>query len=204
MGFVEFNINFPTLKFIERSDLNTEWGKDVLFERGVLLYLFAKTSKAKVIIETGTSNGFSSACFAKAIEDNGFNDAEIHTIDCYAWGENFSSKYNADQCFSINNFKPVIHQHIGNSLEILPDVLKSLDRKIDLAHIDSEHDYNTPRKEFELIEPYLNTDAYVFFHDTDINDVCRAVSDILEERKNQYDKIVVPLHSEMTILRKKG
>jgi predicted O-methyltransferase YrrM len=204
MDFIEFNINFPTLKFIERSELNTDWGKNVLSERGLLLYLFAKTSQSKVIVETGTSNGFSSTCFAKAMEDNGFNDGEIHTIDCYAWGENFSSKENADKCISINGFKSVIHQHVGNSLEILPDVLKSLDRKIDLAHIDSEHDYATPKKEFELIEPYLNPKAYVFFHDTDIKDVCRAVSDILKERKEQYEKIIVPLHSEMTILRKKG
>lgn len=204
MNFVEFNINFPTLKFIERSELDTEWGKDVFAERGLLLYLFAKTSKAKVIVETGTSNGFSSTCFANAIRDNGFTDGEIHTVDCYVWGENFSSKENADKCIQLNNFNSVIHQHIGNSLTVLPTVLKNLDRKIDLVHIDSEHDYNTPKKEFELIEPYLNTNAYIFFHDTDKREVCSAVNDILEERKDSYEKIVVPLHSEMTILRKKG
>lgn len=202
MAFSQFEIQTPKFKFIEQSLINTVKGRDNLLERGLLLYLFAKTSKAKVILETGTSNGFSSVCFAQAIKDNDFHDGVVHTIDYYVWGSDYSSKEQADKSIKMNGFQQIIKQHIGNSLEELPKILTSLNLKVDLAHIDSEHDYKTPKEEFILIEPYLNQGAYILFHDTDIKAVNNAVTDILSEREKQYEKIIVPLHSEMTILRK--
>ena len=201
MNFNDFNLSFNGFNFVEKSFLNNEFGNNALLERGLLLYTFAKIAKAKTIIETGTANGFSSICLAKAIQDNNLK-GEIHTFDLYSWGNEFSSEENAKRSTQLNKATDIITRHIGNSLEFLPKVLKQLTTKVDFAHIDSEHDYNTPKKEFELIEPYLNDNAYIFFHDTDINDVKNAVKDILQARQGQYEKITVPLHSEMTVLRK--
>lgn len=201
MNFSTFNLKFDGFNFKEKNILDTEFGKDILFERGMLLYTFAKIANAKVIVETGTSNGFSSICFAKAMKDNNIK-GEIHTIDYYAWGNEYSSKEQANESIQMNDYQDIVNQHIGNSLEILPTVLSSLTKKVDLAHIDSEHDYDTPKAEFELIEPYLKDNAYVFFHDTDIKAVNDAVHDILSNREGLYEKIVVPLASEMIILRK--
>jgi len=201
MKFKEFKIETRTFQFMEKSFLDTKEGLDSLQERGTLLYLFAKISNAKVIIETGTSNGFSSTCLSNAMKDNNIQ-GEIHTFDCYEWGSEYSSKENAKESIKLNKAEDIIVQHIGNSIELLPKVLDSLSEKVDFVHIDSEHDYNTPKKEFALIEPYLNDKSYIFFHDTDIQSVEQAVNDILIDRKGIYQKIILPLHSEMTILQK--
>lgn len=202
MSFKEFKLSFGDISFIERKSADNDFGNNAFKERGLLLYTFAKISKAKVVIETGTANGFSAVCLAKAIRDNGFLDGELHTFDSYAWGEEFSSPNNAKKSVELNGVEDIVKCHVGKSIDILQDILKSLNAKVDFAYIDSEHDYETPKKEFEIIEPYLNDGAYIFFHDTDIESVGRAVSDLIACRTGLYDRISVPLHSEMTILRK--
>lgn len=201
MNFTQFNITPSPFNFIEKSLLNDAKGIDSLLERGLLLYTYAKITNAKTIIETGTSNGFSSSCFARAIQDNNI-EGQVHTIDSYEWGSKYSKKENADKSINLNNASNIVTQHIGNSLKILPNILNNLSSKIDIAHIDSEHDYNTPKKEFELIEPYLNKNSFIFFHDTDIKNVEKAVNDLIKSRKEYYQKIILPLHSEMTIFQK--
>lgn len=156
------------------------------------------------MVETGTANGFSAVCLAKAMRDNGIEDGVLHTVDCYSWGKDFSQRTRALETIKLNQLEKNIVAHEGNSIEVLPRVLCELPAKIDLVHIDSEHDFETPKREFELIEPYLNEGAYLFFHDTDIDAVKEAVEAIVATRKTQYEKITVPLHSEMTILRKLG
>lgn len=201
MNFNRFDLNIDKFSFIEKNSLNTDEGKNILLERALLLYTFAKIAKIKTVVETGTSNGFSSICFAKAMQDNGIK-GEIHTIDMYGWGEKYSKQENANNSIELNNAQDLVFQHIGNTIEVLPNLLKQLKNKVDFAHIDSEHDYETPKKEFELIEPYLNKNAYVFFHDTEIKAVEKAVNDILEKRKNMYEKIFIPVCNGMTVLRK--
>jgi len=93
---------------------------------GEMLYHIALSSKAKVIVEVGTSYGFSGLFWGAALKRTG---GKLHTIDVS------QKKYDSSrQTFAGAGLADVIVNHLGDA----HDVLKTIEGPIDLAFIDAD------------------------------------------------------------------
>jgi len=109
--------------------------------QGRLLSMISKIARPKTILELGTYTGYSALCLAEGLQKDGV----LHTIDINEELKDFQKKY-----FDLSIFKDQIHQHLGNALNIIPN----LDIKFDLVFIDADKP-NYPDY-FELIINKLN------------------------------------------------
>lgn len=92
--------------------------------QGRMLKMFCRMIQPKYILELGTYTGYSTMCLAEGAIDN----AEIHTIEIFDELEDFILKY-----LHQSKLKDKIHLHIGDALEIIPEI----DRQFDLVFIDA-------------------------------------------------------------------
>ena len=109
--------------------------------QGRVLSMISKLVNPTNILEIGTYTGYSALCLAEGLKPEG----KLHTIDINEELESFQKKY-----FDKSIFKDQIIQHIGNALNIIPN----LDLKFDLIFIDADKP-NYPAY-FELIIHKLN------------------------------------------------
>ncbi len=109
--------------------------------QGRLLSMISKIARPKTILELGTYTGYSALCLAEGLQKDGV----LHTIDINEELKDFQKKY-----FDLSIFKNQIYQHLGNALNIIPN----LDIKFDLVFIDADKP-NYPDY-FDLIINKLN------------------------------------------------
>jgi len=109
--------------------------------QGRLLSMISKIARPKSILELGTYTGYSALCLAEGLQKDGV----LHTLDINEELKDFQKKY-----FDLSIFKHQIHQHLGDALNIIPN----LDLKFDLVFIDADKP-NYPAY-FELIINKLN------------------------------------------------
>ncbi|NVJ88470.1 MAG: O-methyltransferase [Flavobacteriaceae bacterium] len=93
--------------------------------QGRVLAMLSKLIQPKNILEIGTYTGYSTLCLAEGLAKNG----KLITIDKNEELESFQNKY-----FQKSNFRPQIHQKIGNAIQIIP----KLDIRFDLVFIDAD------------------------------------------------------------------
>ena len=93
--------------------------------QGRVLSMISKLVNPTTILEIGTYTGYSALCLAEGLKPEG----KLHTIDINEELETFQKKY-----FDKSIFKDQIIQHIGNALNIIPN----LDLKFDLIFIDAD------------------------------------------------------------------
>lgn len=92
--------------------------------QGKMLQLFCRMIQPKYILEIGTYTAYATLCMAEGAID----DAEIHTIEVNDELEDFILKY-----LHQTKLKDKIHLHIGDAMEIIPQ----LDYTFDLVFIDA-------------------------------------------------------------------
>jgi len=114
--------------------------------QGRLLSLISKIHRPKNILELGTYTGYSALCLAEGIQ----KDGELHTIDINEELYDFQRKY-----FDASNYSKQIFQHLGNALEIIPQ----LNLKFDLIFLDADKP-NYPAY-FEMIMEKVNPGAII-------------------------------------------
>ena len=114
------------------QQLNRETNQKILQPRmlsghyqGRVLSMISKLVKPKTILEIGTYTGYSALCLAEGLQTEG----ELHTIDINEELYDIQKKY-----FDKSDYKNQIHQHIGNALDIIPE----LNRTFDLVFIDAD------------------------------------------------------------------
>lgn len=93
--------------------------------QGRILKMFCRMLRPKQILEIGTYTGYATICMAEALPDDGI----IHTIEINDELEDFIQKH-----LSGSEFKNKIRLHIGDALEIIPD----MDSHFDLIFIDAD------------------------------------------------------------------
>ena len=114
------------------ADLNRETWANVLIPRmlsghlqGRILSMFSKLVKPENIIEIGTYTGYSALCLAEGLKPNG----TLHTLDINEECTSVANRY-----FKKSSFSKNIIQHIGEALEIIPN----LNGNFQLAFIDAD------------------------------------------------------------------
>jgi predicted O-methyltransferase YrrM len=93
--------------------------------QGRVLSMLSKIIAPKKILEIGTYTGYSAICLAEGLPNNG----ELHTIDINEELTNIQRSY-----FNKSGYGKQIIQHLGNALDIIPQ----LDITFDLIFIDAE------------------------------------------------------------------
>lgn len=92
--------------------------------QGRMLKMFCRMMNPKYILEIGTYTAYATLCLAEGADD----DAEIHTIEVNDELEDFILKH-----LHKSKLKDKIHLHIGDAMEIIPQI----DRTFDLVFIDA-------------------------------------------------------------------
>ena len=93
--------------------------------QGRVLSMLSKLISPKYILEIGTYTGYSALCLAEGLQSSG----ELHTIDI---NEELSAIQN--RYFEKSGYAHQIKSHIGDALEVIPD----LKQTFDLVFIDAE------------------------------------------------------------------
>lgn len=93
--------------------------------QGRVLAMIAKLVRPKIVLEIGTYTGYSALCIAEGLQDDGW----IHTIDHNEELFDFQRKY-----FDLSAYGNQIVQHLGEALEIIPNI----DENFDLVFIDAD------------------------------------------------------------------
>ncbi|RZJ55162.1 MAG: O-methyltransferase [Flavobacterium sp.] len=108
--------------------------------QGRVLSMLSKLIRPQHILEIGTYTGYASLCLAEGLRDDGTLD----TIDVNEELYDFQRKY-----FDLSPWTNQITQHLGNALEIIPDI----DKKFDLVFIDADKENYI--NYFEMIVPKM-------------------------------------------------
>ena len=169
--------------------------------QGRLLSLLAKLKSPKHILEIGTYTGYSALCLAEGLQADG----TLHTIDINEELEDVQNKY-----FKKANKQHQIIQHIGNALEIIPN----LSLKFDLVFIDA--DKVNYKNYFDLILPKCNSGALILSDNVlwsgkvvekvDPKDKDTAALKIYNTYVNQHDAVetvLLPIRDGLTLTRVK-
>ena len=137
MEFLPEKISSYSLENTEKelkllSDLNRETWANVMIPRmlsghlqGRVLSMISKMIHPTNIIEVGTYTGYSALCMAEGLKENG----KIHTLDINEEYTSVAKKY-----FDKSDYKENIIQHIGNAVEVIPQ----LNDKFQLAFLDAD------------------------------------------------------------------
>ncbi|MDC1080466.1 O-methyltransferase [Flavobacteriaceae bacterium] len=127
------------------KDLARETHQKVLLPRmlsgtlqGRLLSMLSKLITPKRILEIGTYTGYATLCLAEGLASGG----EIDTIDKNEELLDFQRKY-----FDRSGFGKQIHQHLGNAIDLIPN----LKNDYDLVFLDA--DKSNYLNYFELVLP---------------------------------------------------
>lgn len=114
--------------------------------QGRVLSMIAKLIHPKTILEIGTYTGYSALCLAEGLQ----KDGKLHTIDRNEELEDLQQKY-----FQQSEYGKQIKQHIGNALDIIPQI----NTTFDLVFIDA--DKSNYVNYFNLIINKMNTGGII-------------------------------------------
>jgi caffeoyl-CoA O-methyltransferase len=130
------------------AQLNKETHQKILQPRmlsghfqGRVLSMLSKIIHPTNILEIGTYTGYATLCLAEGLAENG----TIDTIDVNEELVDFQKKY-----FDKSEWPNQIFQHLGNALDIIPN----LNKKYDLVFIDADKDNYI--NYFNAIIPMMN------------------------------------------------
>lgn len=189
-------------------DLNRETHQKVLKPRmisgplqGRLLSLISKLIQPKMILDIGTFTGYSALCLAEGLPDNGV----LHTVDKNEELLALQQKY-----FHRSRYSAQIIQHLGNALEIIPELKEGFD----LVFIDA--DKKNYSRYFDLIFPKLNPGGVVIsdnvlwygkvIQETSKNDIDTTIIKAFNrkiQKDERLESVLLPIRDGVLISRKK-
>lgn len=135
------------------SELNRETWANVMIPRmlsghlqGRVLSMISKMIHPTNIIEVGTYTGYSALCMVEGLKENG----KIHTLDINEEYTSVARKY-----FDKSDYKENIIQHIGNAVDVIPQ----LNDKFQLAFLDADKENYS--NYFDLIINKMDIGGYI-------------------------------------------
>lgn len=169
--------------------------------QGRVLSMISKLCRPKYILEIGTYTGYSALCLAEGMQ----TDGELHTIDINEELYDLQRKY-----FDLSDYGDLIHQHVGNALDIIPTIQK----KFDLVFIDADKENYC--NYFEAIIDQLDYGAIILSDNVlwsgkvieklDPEDEATrslVAYNTLLKTDNRVETVMLPIRDGLTICRKK-
>jgi predicted O-methyltransferase YrrM len=168
--------------------------------QGRILKMLVRLNQPQRILEIGTYTGYATLCLAEALSPDG----EIHTIEMDDELEDFIRKQ-----FNQSPLKDKIHLHIGDALEIIPQ----LKGNFDLVFIDA--DKRLYSEYYDLIFDKINEGGLILadntlwdgkiiqeIHPNDKQTV--GITHFNEKIKNdrRIEKVILPVRDGLTMIYK--
>ena len=190
------------------QELNRETNLKILQPRmlsghfqGRVLSMLSKLARPKNILEIGTYTGYSALCLAEGMQ----TDGELHTIDINEELYDFQRKY-----FDRSPYGKQIVQHLGNALEIIPDI----DKTFDLVFIDADKENYS--NYFHCIIDKLNPGGIILSDNVlwsgkvieavepdDVDTEGLVAYNTLLKEDPRVETVMLPIRDGLTISRKK-
>ncbi len=213
MDFLPESISNYVEKYSEQEsellqELNHETWEKILTPRmlsghlqGRVLSMLSHMIQPTNILEIGTYTGYSALCLAEGLKKNG----SIDTIDINEELESFAKKY-----FDKAGLSNIIHQHIGNALDIIP----TLNKKYDIVFIDADKSnyINYYNLAFDMINPggYIIADNVLWSGKIiepieEMDEDTKTLVDYAQHlaKDNRVQQIIFPIRDGLMIARKK-
>src|SRR5690606_18965012 len=167
--------------------------------QGRVLSLLSKLTRPKTILEVGTYTGYATLCLAEGLQENGI----IHTMDIKEELQDFQRKY-----FDQSPWSGQIKQHLGNALDIIPQ----LETAFDLVFIDADKENYI--NYFNMIVPLMNKGGIILSDNVlwsgkvlePVKDNDKSTKVLLEYNKllkehDQVETVLLPIRDGLTISR---
>lgn len=168
--------------------------------QGRVLSMISKLIRPKNILEIGTYTGYSALCLAEGMS----NDGVLHTIDVNEELYDFQRKY-----FDASGHGNQIIQHLGNALEIIPNI----DASFDLIFIDADKE-NYPNY-FDTIIDKLNPNGIILsdnvlwsgkvietLKEDDISTRALLEYNKILKEDDRVETVILPIRDGLTISRR--
>lgn len=147
----------------------------VELEVGRLWHALVLLLQPRMVLETGTFKGYSTACIASALATLG-GDRRVITID---------PAPQDGQVWAGTSLESVVTLRRQMSQDALPDLIRAGTR-FDMLVLDSDHHYDTIMTELLCYEPLLKVGGTILFHDSLFFDgVGAAVQQVLSNPRFQ-------------------
>ena len=169
--------------------------------QGRVLKMLIQMAKPLNVLELGTFSGYATLCMAAGSSE----DAEIHTCEVFDENEDFLRKW-----FEGSAYRDKIHLHIGDALQLVPQ----MQQRWDFAFIDA--DKREYVAYYEMLLPLMSPGGFivadntlwyghVLEHPKDSDMQTRGVQDFNElvAKDSRVEKVILPLRDGLTIIRVK-
>ncbi len=169
--------------------------------QGRVLKMLIQMAKPLNVLELGTFSGYATLCMAEGLSE----DAEIHTFEVFDENEDFLRKW-----FEGSAYRDKIHLHIGDALQLVPQ----MQQRWDFAFIDA--DKREYVAYYEMLLPLMSPGGFivadntlwyghVLEHPKDSDMQTRGVQDFNElvAKDSRVEKVILPLRDGLTIIRVK-
>lgn len=169
--------------------------------QGRLLAMLTSMVQPQRIIELGAYTGYSALCMAEAMPPQ----AHLHTIEI---DEEMADEL-ADT-FASSPWADRIHLHIGDALDVIPQI----DETWDMAFIDANKRHYA--EYFELLLPRMRKGAFIFADNTlwdskvvdpaanhDVQSLAIMRFNDMIAADPRVEKVILPLRDGMTVMRVK-
>ena len=168
--------------------------------QGRLLKMLVTMVRPKTVLEIGTYSGYSALCIAEGMPADG----HLHTIEINDEQEDFTQSW-----FDQSPYADRIHLHIGNALDIIPQ----LGLSYDLVFIDADKRHY--KDFYELVIEHVRPGGYILAdntlwdghvadseekHDAQTLGIM-AFNDFVAQDE-RVEKVILPLRDGLTIIRK--
>ena len=140
---------------------------------GEILYSIARNLRPETVVEIGSFIGYSSICFAQAMEDNNQGVGTVYGIDLFHphTKHPLFLKQDVDNPLQLaedNAKKAGLDHRIvflkGSSHELAGDLLSKIG-PIDILFIDGDHTYNGVLRDYNLYHAKVRKNGLIIFHD---------------------------------------
>lgn len=213
MDFLDPKIEEYALKYCDSEsdllkELNRQTHLNIMQPRmlsghlqGRILSSYSKAINPNSILEIGTYTGYSALCLAEGLANNGV----LHTIDLNEEIASFTQNF-----INKSEFNKKIKFHIGNALDIIPNI----DLKWDLVFIDADKENYS--NYFDLVIEQVKTGGWIIadnvlwsgkvLEPTDKNDLeTQSLKNFNEKVKSdpRVSNLLLPVRDGMMIMVKK-
>ena len=167
--------------------------------QGRVLKMLVEMAKPLTVLELGTFSGYATLCMAEGLQE----EAEIHTFEVFDENEDFLRKW-----FEGSAYRDKIHLHIGDALQLVPQ----MQERWDFAFIDA--DKREYVAYYEMLLPLMNPGGFIvadntlwYGHvleearDSDLQTKGVQAFNDLVASDPRVEKVILPLRDGLTIIR---